>query len=288
MHSFQHSIARYLTVLLVALMLPLAALAQESYVVVYVKGTIVRKSNGLAIKRGDRMSPTEAVKFSTPDAVASLVSPKGRFLLKATSSGARGATGSEAYAILKDNVLAERPAQRLSSRAAGLLSQADIARYVAGTADGTVKPILIFDPWLMQPAPMTFPLAEQRFFFIRYTYRGEVINKKLPQQDASVMVTAADLYKIDNKPIDPAEVRNHELYYTKDGAVTTIGALEPVFADAETRESVRLMLESLHSAGYDNTRVYDELVSFLTDYVATPLDDNLKAYLKATHSFEVK
>jgi hypothetical protein len=237
------------------------------------------------LKRGDRLVATEGVQFATPDAVASLVSPKGRFLLKG-GSGTRGG-GNEAFALLKDNVLAEKPAQRLSSRAAGLLSQADVAKYISGSASGDVQQILLFEPWVMEPSPIGFPQSEQRFFFVRYTYKGELINKKLAAASQKVVITAEELYKIDGKAINREEVTNHELYYMKDGALTTIGAFEPLFADEETKESIKLMLESLKSAAYTNDKIYDELVGFLTSYVATPLEDNLKAYLKTTHGFEI-
>jgi hypothetical protein len=58
-----------------------------------------------------------------------------------------------------------------------------------------------------------FPLAESRFFYINYTYNGESINKKLPQDGQLVLLVRNDIFSIDEKPIDEDSVTQFGLFY---------------------------------------------------------------------------
>lgn len=262
---------------------PLATQAQDLFIVLSVNGTIQR-ANGSALKRGDRVNGSEQLTFKGASAAAALVHPrKGRYVVK---SGARGSS-SEFKAILGQHVVASRPAQRLSSRDAGLNNQADIAHYIAGTRDGTVENRLLFGVWRFEVSPASFPLNDSRFFFVRYDYRGEAINKKLDFQNGSVAIDPATFYTVDGKPIDRREVHNCALFYLRGDQPMTIGAFQPVFASKEQQEEVRLLVESYQSAGVSAEDIFYEVTTYLSDHHGKPVAGNLKTYLNDALGLQV-
>lgn len=260
------------------------AQAQDTYVVLNVQGTI-KHANGKPVVRGDRLSPNEKLAF-VGDAAASLVHPqKGRFVVKGKATAG---SASEVSLIVGQNVVAARPAQRLSSRDAGLNNQTDVAHYVAGTQDGTVAKRLLFGVWAFEVSPASFPLNENRFFFVRYTYRNEPINKKLPYTGSVVRIDPAAFYQVDGKPIDAREVRDCMLYYLKGQEQLAIGAFEPVFATEEQQEEVRLILESLRASRKSAPEIYGEIYAYLAEMYGTPAHSNLKNFLKTAYGFDVQ
>lgn len=59
-----------------------------------------------------------------------------------------------------------------------------------------------------------FPMDDQHFFYLQYVWRGDTINKKLSFRQDTLLIQAAELYKVDGNPIDPMEVsERHYLFY---------------------------------------------------------------------------
>lgn len=60
-----------------------------------------------------------------------------------------------------------------------------------------------------------YPLSNNSFFFIRYKYQGEDVNKKLPNWGNSVLLQTNNLFSLDGHPIPHSEGTDFRLYYYK-------------------------------------------------------------------------
>lgn len=88
-----------------------------------------------------------------------------------------------------------------------------------------------------------FPMDSQYYFFLQYTWRGEQIPKKLPFRGDTLFIDAKELYKVDGKPINPAEVSDeYYMYYhsEEDSVSLAYPALEvPIYLAQPDMESLK-------------------------------------------------
>jgi hypothetical protein len=255
--------------------------APDVFIVVHVKGSIVKKANNVPIKVGDKLTPDESLVFKSDDATASLVSPaKGRFTLRKSA----GAKPGEFLTVLKDNLMAQNPALRLSSRAGALVNSEDLRRHFSNAAkpEADIAPYLVLGTLRQPISSNSYPQDENNFFYIRYTYKKEAINKKLPYHADSIVISRATVLAVDGQPIAANEATDMALYYMRGGSTSTrITAMQLVFADeAEVAEELRALVGGLKEGGKSSDDILAEASAYLTEQYGRPNTDNLRAFLK--------
>ena len=141
---------------------------QEVYKVMHVKGQVKLVSTGVPLKRGDEIAADKRITFSSKqDMIMALSNKKGRVVIKPTSGSS---SDSELTAMLKDIVT--EASGKLSTR--GIFSnRLDLENYLIGDF------VVLGGEMSLRISPDVYKMDENNFFYIRYKYNDEEINKKL-------------------------------------------------------------------------------------------------------------
>ena len=184
------------------------SLKAQDYQVIHVKGEISRVESGNLLKPGDKVSADEQINFKSSDAMAAVLnSEMGRFILKANPDEKK--SGNLIY-VLKSTVTPVRGG--MSTRATGINNAFDLKVYFAEAPYVWVGNFVV-----LKMSSIAFPMDEDNFFFLRYTWKGDQINKKLGYDADKLVVNKEEVFKIDGSEIDPYEATDFRLYYYKSG-----------------------------------------------------------------------
>jgi hypothetical protein len=136
----------------------------------------------------------------------------------------------------------------------------------------------ILGSWRAWIAPAAYPMNSSNFFFIRYSWRGQVINKKLSFDQDSLHLNPAEIYKIDGVAISQKEVREAKLFYKSSTATTEVTPFAVVFPE-ENAVSQLVKSFQLHS-GLTGKLFIDELIPLLKDTYGKTDPDNVRVWVR--------
>jgi len=217
-----------ITVLLVVAVVRVQA---QEYQVLLVKGEIILTSNGSVLKPGDKISENENIQFKTIDAMAAVLSSeKGRYILK---TGNETSDQSDLIYVLKSTVSPVRGG--MSTRAGGINNSMDLKFYFAEApyvwAGDLIRVMLSLN---------AFPMNEQHYFFIQYVLNGEVINKKLANDDDILIIDKNTLFRVDGNPVNPGDITSYRLYYfnAKNEESELIAEIDFVLIDKDSLQRI--------------------------------------------------
>lgn len=259
----------------------LSAQAQEEYyVVLHVKGKVSLTKSGELLKPNTQVSPNAKVTFSSPnDLVAVLHPTKGRSIMKPSRNPESGS--SELIAFVKNTLVAGTG--RASTRAGKFTNFIEIDSFF------TASPLMYYKGQVALIGPKVkfkvsqeaFPLNAKSFFFARYEYNGEVINKKMGFEGDAFILDKESLYKIDGQPITPSQIRNFQLFYRNatTNQSTFITKTKPNFVpEFKLREEVELLMEYyLKDKGEE--KIIEELLEYIADAHGKVDKDHLIEFL---------
>lgn len=227
-------------------------LSAQEYQVLHVKGEIIRTESGEALKAGDKVAEDEEIHFKTVDAMAAVLDPgMGRYILKPESKEA--GEGDLIY-VLKSTVTPVRGG--MSTRAAGINSAFDMQVYFAETTfvwPGNVIALRISEA--------VFPMDEENFFFLRYSWQSDQINRKLEFNKNTLLMNKNEVFEVDGKKIDPHGVSDFELYYyqSENEESALITAIDFVLISQED-------LQSVYKAFKDNSKYpFNDVADLFSD-----------------------
>ena len=144
------------------------SMAQNSYYVLNVKGIVKLEKTKVPLKANDQISDQESLLFGSPsDAVAVIGSKSGRIILRPKPTGKT----SELICVVRD--ILNPGTGRLSARGGGITNAIELERFFGRDS------LHIFGQYKVWISPDAFPMDAGSFFFVRYTWKDEVINKKL-------------------------------------------------------------------------------------------------------------
>lgn len=236
----------------------------DTYKVIKVNGQIIYVKSGSSMKMGDVFAPSTSLKFKTNESRAAVISKiKGRFILTQGASGARS------------NLL---PAMNnISSRAGALLNIIDLKNHFQGK-------YVILGEMLLTIGKDAFPMDDKHFFFLRFDYNGEVINKRLPIKDGKLVLNRDEIYKIDGKAIE-GDVKEMTLYYrdNEKKANNKINSFNPVFPDISLlKDELNIIISEYSEKDADKKK--SEITSYINEFYGKPDKDNLAEFLKKEFS----
>lgn len=256
-------------------------MGQEVYQVLNVKGTIKRKKDGKVLTAGDQINGQDEVIFTTPDAMAAVVSTlKGRFVLKAPGTSKPGPDGfitafAQQYLTPSQN--------SLSSRSGALITLIDFQNTFVK------NPFLVLgNATQIEVSSGMFRLDHDHDFFVRYTYEGGAINKLLPKSGVRFTLSRDSIYRVDGKPIDPKDVSDMELcfYDHSSERTTVIGKMNITFAsDAMIFTGVQTLVKVCKQNHMEREEIITEIGRYLSENFGTPTDENLETWV--TKRFEL-
>lgn len=235
--------------------------AADTYKVIKVNGKIIYIKTGSSMKMGDVFAPSTSLKFATAESRAAIISKiKGRFILTAGKSGDRS------------NLL---PAMNnISSRAGALLNIIDLKNHFQGK-------YVILGKMKLTIGKDAFPMDKNHFFYLRFDYNGETINKKLPVEDGKLVLDRKEIYKIDGKAIEDAKIKEMTLYYRDNAKKTStkINSFNPVFPDVDLlKQELNIIISEYSEKDADKKK--SEITSYINEFYGKPDKDNLAEFLK--------
>ncbi|MBX7094562.1 MAG: hypothetical protein K1X56_07580 [Flavobacteriales bacterium] len=234
----------------------------EKYKVIKVNGQILVKKSGKPLSTGDELLASTPLDFKTTDSRAAVISPtKGRFVLTAQAE-----TGKTNLVPGMNNV---------SSRSGALINVIDLKNHFSGD-------YLILDHWKLKIGNEAFPQSDKNFFFLRFTYNGETINKRLKHDGDSVILERSSIFSIDNKPVDEIQKLECGLYYRKSEtnenvSIASFNAIFPALKDL-TGE-IQIVLDNC--ASKKTAEKIDEVSAYLNEFYGKTDRDNLVNWMKA-------
>jgi hypothetical protein len=240
--------------------------AQDKFTVIKVSGNIVIQRTGSSLSIGTAFAQNEGLLFKSAASRAAVINPqRGRYLLTADNS-------SEFVNSKSDFLPAST---KISARGAGaILNVNDLKNYFEGN-------YVIFDKLKIKLNQDVFPMNDKKYFYIRYSYKNEIINKKLAFNADTLIVTKNELLTIDGKQIPNPEISEMKLMYMEEGlnyVSTPICAFTPVFPDfVQLKQEVQIILDETKAKTYNEK--LNEISSFINDFYGRPDEDNLKEWL---------
>ncbi len=173
----------------------------QSYTVIQVIGDI--EVNGNKLSRGTKLEADDELVFKSAGAKAAVLSnEKGRYVLQKEQQAA--SSSDIGYAI---SSLISPVRGKMSTRSGMLINKLDFESRFS-------KPFVwIGEQLSFEVSPASYPIGNDGFFFIRYQYNGETINKKLAGANDKFILNKSEFYSVDNQPIKPNTVTDMSLFY---------------------------------------------------------------------------
>ncbi len=259
-----------LVLLPILLAFTVASFTQLPYKVITVNGEIVATKANVTLENGIEVNSDDNFDFRKPNSRAAMInSERGRVIL--TEQNAADAFSRAAFAPAMSSV---------SSRSGAVSSIVELQNIFANK-------MVIINKLDLQVGADYFPMEEQKFFFIRFTYNSETINKRLPFKGDVMTIDQAELYVVDGKPIPAPDTKEVSLYYHKktddQPESVLICTFEPVFMNGEIlKAEVKVIVDEFEGQPSDKVlaEVYDYLTSFYGNVDRTHLEQWLKKEFK--------
>lgn len=231
----------------------------QDYHVLNVKGKV--SVAGKQLKPNDKLKPDDKIVFSSKtDAIAVVSGKAGRFIISPSAQKKDG----ELMAYVKDAITPGT--KKLSTRSGLFNNTLDFTQYFKDTV-------------LLLPAMKyrtSYKQDEKSFFFIRFNYNGEEISKKLAASGDTLVIIRNELYSVDKKLIDPAQVSNIRLLYLENSEIHTLTKLNVVAPkESDLVEGVRILKQL-----YPAKEVREESISYLTELYGKIDESNFDQWYK--------
>lgn len=235
----------------------------DTYKVIKVTGSILYKKTNKSMLQGDLFPENEQILFKTTDSKAAIISTaKGRFIL---------APGAEKKMDVKANLL---PASsNISSRSGAVINIIDLKNAFTGN-------YVVLGKSKIHINKDNFPQNEKSFFYLRYKYKGEDINKKLANEGEKLIFDKEQIMMVDAKMIDAFDSPEVSLYYTSDGSssqlINTFNMFLP--GDDELKKETSILLDEIKDKTY--TAKVDEFLAYMNDFYGKANKQNAMDWLK--------
>lgn len=242
-----------IAVILLGILMTQVVAAQIPFKVITVNGEIVATKAKVTLQNGLEVKSDEQFEFVKPHSRAALInSDYGRVVL--TEASVADAFSKAAFAPAISTV---------SSRGINLTTLSDLKSFFTGD-------FLIIDELRHRIDPLEFPMNDQKYFFVRYDYNGEVVNKRLDFDKNNLIFNVDQMLTVDGKKIgEAAQITKMTLYYYDSTKKTPesilINTITPVFIKTDDiRSEIAMIMDVLKEKPYEviTSEVYDYLNTF--------------------------
>jgi len=247
--------------LLLLLLAGVPAIGQNDFKVIKVNGTIMLRQRGISLETGTVFSDKEDLLFRSEDATAAVINAqRGRMVIT---------NKNHDLASARSNYLPSM--YNISSRGGSLSQKSDLSNRFSGK-------YVVFDREGIQIDDATFPMDQDHFFFLRYLYRGEEINKKLGYAGDTLIIDKKALFTVDGKPIPAANNTSIKLYYKNGNESLFISQFDLIFPDMEklAKETAIILGEVKEKSSVEKL---NEVGSYITDFYGKISPASLSVWL---------
>jgi hypothetical protein len=240
--------------------------AQDKFTVIKVNGNIVITRTGSALDIGTAFAQNEDLQFKSEASRAAVINPqRGRYLL--TSENLSEFRNSKSDFLPSSG--------KISSRGMGaILDVNDLKNLLEGN-------YVILDRVKIVLNLETFPMNDKKYFYIRYSYKNETINKKLSFSGDTLFISKKELFTVDGMQIPNPEISEMKLMYMEEGLnfiSTPICTFTPVFPDfVQLRKEVLIIADQMKGRSYKDKFI--EISSFINDFYGKHDLENLRDWL---------
>lgn len=237
----------------------------QCYTVLSVKGVIIVEKTGMPLQEMDEICASDKLTFKSKDSKAAVLSSEqGRYILKPN----KNKKDDNITAFVK-SVLMQGTGSLSTRGGVNIENEFGESYFVIGVNKLRVD-------------SETYPMNESCFFYIKYKYNGEDINKKLKFSIDTLLIDKESIYKIDEKEIDLQKVQGVSLfYYEKEKNTSTkIASFILTFADEKSLEKeLKSYINLLKSSGKDNELIAREAALYVSDLYGNINSECFKAWL---------
>ncbi len=255
-------------VLLFFFVILLPVSSQENFKVIKVNGTIVLKEKGVSLETGTVFSAKEDLLFRSDDATAAVInSQKGRLILTSKNHNLSAASSNQMPSMYN-----------IGSRSVTLAGGSELEDYFSGKHVVFGKEAVVVDA-------LTYPMNDDHFFFLRYIYNNEEINKKLSFSGDTLFIDKATLFTVDGMPIPSADKTAIKLYYHRAGGSVAVSEFDLIFPDmTQLEKEVAIILSEMN--GKSSNEKITEVDAYIKDFYGKVSRDNLSTWLGT--NFDIK
>ena len=144
-----------------------------------IRGEITNQTNRETLKKGSQFKKSDAIIFSKDsDRIAAFDKKNGEFYVISPKRD----LNTPYYYLLQG---------RVKGRPGAITSSIGLINHI----NEKLNYLVIGDSCKIQVSPTAFPMNQDTFFYIRYVYDGEVINKRLPFKGNTLTIDKNDLFK---------------------------------------------------------------------------------------------
>jgi len=248
--------------------------SENKWKVMYVKGTIKVKSSGEVLKVGSQINIGDKLLFETPEAFADVFSfSKGREVLRKPEPKSKQV--SEWISFVRDYL---SPAKMVTTAGrSGYISN------IFALKNNFAKPayLVLGGTREVKINIPDYPMSDTNFFYVRYDYQGESINKKLDFREDTLIISKRTLFMIDNKAVDAMLANNFHLYYynaTKE-TYEFITRFNPKFPDDyELEKQLGVIVQISKESGKLDKDIIKEAKAFLNERYGHFSEDNFSSW----------
>lgn len=235
---------------------------QENFKVIKVNGTIVLKTKGVSLETGTVFSDKEDLLFRSEDATAAVInSQRGRLILT---------NKNHDLATAKSNFLPSM--YNISTRGGSMGNLIDLKNQFSGK-------YVVLDRQYLTINEDNFPMDDSHFFFLRYKYKGETINKKLSFSGDTLFIDKKNLYAVDGNPIPSPDNTEITLFYMKGTEYVLINIFDLIFPDTEQlKKEVQIILDELKDKPFKEK--FTEVSSYINELYGKVYQINLLSWLE--------
>lgn len=222
--------------------------SQNDFKVIKVNGTILLKSKGISLETGTVFSQKDDLLFRSEDATAAVInSQRGRMVITSRNHDLTTA-GSNSLPSMYN----------ISSRGVDIVHNTDLSNLFSGK-------YVIFDRQGIEVDNETYPMDNNHFFFLRYIYKDEGINKKLGFSGDTLFIDKSTLFTVDGHPIPSPDNTKIKLFYRNGDESTFISEFDLVFPDMkQLAKETQIILDAIK--GKSTNEKIGEVGSYINDF----------------------
>jgi len=237
--------------------------SQENFKVIKVNASILLKEKGISLETGTLFSDKEDLIFRSEDATAAVInSQKGRLILTSKNHDLSTASSNNMPSMYN-----------ISSRGGPLLNNNDLKNHFLGK-------YVVLNSQVIKIDNRAFPMDNNNFFFFRYIYKGEEINKKLGFSADTLIIDKKSLFTVDGNPIPSADNTSIKLYYRKGDESILISDFDLIFPDMlQLKKETEIILSEIKSKPAKEK--IGEVGSYINEFYGKVYQDNLLSWLES-------
>jgi hypothetical protein len=239
--------------------------SQVNYRVIKVNGSIIYVRTGNNMSQGDVFQEDETLSFQTPNSRAAVINPTtGRFIISPDNY--------ENLSSAKTNFL---PAMsNLSTRGGIINNMTDLQNQFS-------EDIVIICEAGYFLNPYKFPMNENQFFFLKFKYKDEEINKKLSFDQNKLLFSREEILKVDQMPIKEIDSPDVSLYYYNNGTNEYISDFRLIMPDIkQLDDELKIILDE--STGKSFNQKVNDISGYIFEFYGKPDKQDVINHLEKT------